>query len=299
MFLRSEQSAFETREHVTDDGLKIEYRNYSPREMASPVPVLCLHGLTRNLRDFDELAPRIASLGFRVIVPSQRGRGGSQYDDDPSRYTPLQYTKDMLGLMNALELGEAIFVGSSMGGIITMLLSEQQPQKVKAAVLNDIGIELDPTGVARIMGYVGKSRSFSSLKLAAIACRETNGHAFPLETSDEFWLNFAKRVCRQTHSGEFAYDYDVAISTPTKSEHAEVPNYANGFASLRTKRVLLVRGETSDLLSNATVEKMKAMHPSLRYCEVPNIGHVPFLTEPAAWADLSDFLLRLRNVEGG
>lgn len=274
----------------TTDGLQIEYREYRPSGEFHSIPVICLHGLTRNLRDFEDLAPMIAERGFRAIVPSQRGRGGSDYDPNPERYQPDQYATDMKGLLDALGIEQAIFVGSSMGGIITMLLSERHPNLVRAAVLNDIGIDLDPVGVARIMGYVGLPSAFASWQEAAEACRDGNGHAFPKETSAEYWMKFARRVCQETTSGQISYAYDLAIAVPTQTAHAAVPDYAKAFATLRNEPVLLVRGQTSDLLSVSTVEKMKALHPELEYMEVPDVGHVPFLTEKTAWPRVAAFL---------
>ena len=126
-----------------------------------------------------------------------------------------------------------------------------------------LGIELDPVGVARIMGYVGKAQLFDSWEAAAENCREGNGHAFPTETDDAYWMRFAKRVCRQTDLGNITYAYDLAIAVPTQSAHAEVPNYTEAFKTLSKKPVLLVRGETSDLLARATADKMMAFAPKI------------------------------------
>ncbi len=285
-----EHTAYTEKVFKTDDGLNLEYRDYPASGETSLFPVICLHGLTRNLCDFEEVAPLIADLGFRTIVPSQRGRGKSEYDDNADRYNPDQYTTDMIGLLDELAIPEAIFIGSSMGGIITMLLSQRQPSRVRAAVLNDIGTELDPVGVTRIMGYVGKAQMFDTWEAAAENCREGNSHAFPNETDDAYWIKFAKRVCRQTVLGQITYAYDLAIAAPTRSAHAEVPNYTEAFKTLSEKPVLLVRGQTSDLLAKTTVDKMMALHPGLLFIEVANVGHVPFLSEVDAWPRIADFL---------
>ena len=129
---------FDDRFFETADGLRLHYRDYGPRETRAE-PVLCLHGLTRNVRDFDELAPRIASLGRRVIVASQRGRGESDRDPLAERYNPGVYTADMLGLLDQVQIRRAVFVGTSMGGLMTMIAAVQAPGRVAGAVLNDIG----------------------------------------------------------------------------------------------------------------------------------------------------------------
>lgn len=276
--------------HTLSDGVRIEYRDYPLSGNREKTPVICLHGLTRNLLDFDELAPRISGLGHRVIVPSQRGRGGSDYDPVPERYRPDQYADDMIALLDHLVIPRAIFIGSSMGGIITMLVSHHEPARVAAAVLNDIGTDLDPAGVARIMGYVGGGSVFEGWTEAAIACRELNRHAFPHETSDAYWLDFAWRTCREDENGNVSFAYDPAIASVTRADHDAVPDYTTPFQSLAGKATLLVRGETSDLLNTATVAKMKKLHPNLNYVEVAGIGHVPFLTEPDAWQQVGCFL---------
>lgn len=283
-------SEFTEHTFTTEDGIELEYRDYVATGEGRSVPVICLHGLTRNMRDFEEVAPKIASLGFRTITPSQRGRGGSGCDYDPSRYNPDQYTSDMIALLDELDIPNAVFVGSSMGGIITMLLSEREPSRVRAAILNDIGTELDPVGVTRIMGYVGEAHTFDSWEEAAAHCRNGNGFAFPNETSDEYWMAFAKRVCRKTVLNRITYAYDLAIAIPTQSAHAQVPDYTNSFSTLRQKPVLLVRGQTSDLLAPTTVEKMKSIHPKLQFIEVENVGHVPFMSELDAWPHVASFL---------
>ena len=289
--------AFRTGRHRTLDGLTIEYRDYSSGQATDGPTVICLHGLTRNLRDFEDVAPRIAALGFRVIVPSQRGRGGSDYDPNPDNYHPGQYAEDMIGLLDSLKIKKAFFVGSSMGGIMTMLISQTRPDLIIGAVLNDIGIALDPVGVDRIMGYVGAAKSFVTWQEAARACRATNGHAFPLETSPQYWEQFARRVCVEREGGEIEFDYDLNIAVPTQNAHAVVPDFTDAFKCLAQKPVLLVRGETSDLLARETVKAMAAIHPSLEVFEVANIGHVPFLSEPEAWRTLARFLTRVFSKE--
>lgn len=275
---------------VTPDGVAIHYVDYRP-ETETGAPVLCLHGLTRNVRDFEELAPRITELGRRVIVPSQRGRGLSDPDPDPSRYTPAVYVGDMFGLLDHLAIASAVFVGTSMGGLMTMVAAATAPGRVAAAVINDVGPELDPVGMARIRGYAGLPRTAGDLDGAVRLCRDLNGSAFPKETGRTFWERFTRRLFRDLPDGSYALDYDPRIAEAVAAGGAS-PDLWPLFDALRTIPTLLVRGAISDVLMTSTVEEMCRRHPSLGVCEAPDVGHAPFLTEPEAWSALSDFLLR-------
>lgn len=278
------QSRFATR-----DGPQIEYRDYPPQGEPIGMPVLCLHGLTRNVRDFDELAPMIADLGRRVIVASQRGRGGSD-PDQPERYTPGVYTSDMLALLDHLGVEQAVFIGTSMGGLMTMIAAMLAPHRLGGAVLNDVGPELDPVGIARIQSYVGIARPVATWQEAMAYCRETNGAAFPTETSDEFWLDFAKKLFREVETGRIVLDYDPAIARLIVPGSEDLADLWPLFEALRSIPTLIVRGEISDILMPSTIEEMRRRKPDLQVATVPNVGHAPFLTEPAAWSAVKDFL---------
>ena len=169
------------------DGLKISYRDYAPEGEEAGLPVLCLHGLTRNLKDFEAFAPKVAATGRRVIAASQRGRGDSQWDSQTERYHPGVYAQDMLDLLDHLSLPRAVFAGTSMGGLMTMVSAMLAPQRVSAAIINDVGPELAPEGIERIRSYVGKSGDHDDWQSAAERAREVNGHAFPKETGEGFW----------------------------------------------------------------------------------------------------------------
>ena len=150
-------SRFEDRYFIVRDGLRLHYRDY-PGASGKP-PILCLPGLTRNARDFAELAERL-SPHFRVLALDFRGRGGSDYDPLPERYTPLTYAGDVIELFGELKIEQAIFVGTSLGGLVTMTIAAIAPQFIAAAILNDIGADVDVTGIERIKGYVGKDVRF-------------------------------------------------------------------------------------------------------------------------------------------
>lgn len=277
----------------TADGPRIEFRDYAPLGSTGGLPVLCLHGLTRNVRDFEELAPQISVLGHRVIVASQRGRAGSDPDPVPERYNPAVYTGDMLALLDKLSIDKAIFVGTSMGGLMTMIAAATAPHRIAGAVLNDIGPEVDPVGLARIQGYVGVGTPASTWEEAAQRSRETQAIAFPKETGDAFWMRFARRTYREAGPGRIVPDYDPEIGRTVQPGSTALTNLWPIYEALRPIPALIVRGELSDILSSETVARMHAMKPDLASALVPDVGHAPFLTEPSAWDAVREFLVRV------
>ena len=167
------------------DGLELYARDY--RAEGTATPVVCLHGLTRNSRDFEALAPRIQALGRRVLVPELRGRGRSDYDPDPQRYLPPVYADDIRRLCDDQGVARLIAIGTSLGGLVTMILATMAPERLAGAVLNDIGPVIDEAGLKRIRSYVGKSRTFDNWEAAAAAVRNVNAAIYP-EFDDADWL---------------------------------------------------------------------------------------------------------------
>src|SRR6185295_1147552 len=163
---------FEERIVATVDGLALYARDYAPLAPVTGLPVVCLHGVARNARDFEVIAPRIAALGRRVIAPDMRGRGKSANDPDPVHYVPTVYAQDVVSLLDKLEIPQAVFVGTSMGGIVTMVIAMTAPARVAASVLNDIGPKMDGEGLKRIASYVGRVRPVANWDEAAAAVRE-------------------------------------------------------------------------------------------------------------------------------
>lgn len=272
------------------DGLALYVRDYAPRAPEKGLPVVCLHGLTRNSADFEDVAPRIAAMGRRVIVPDMRGRGHSQYDSQPARYQPAIYARDVLTILDFLGVARAVFLGTSMGGIITMLVAASAPQRIAAAILNDIGPVLDPRGLARIGGYVGKAGDFASFEDVAAQVRVTQGAAFP-DADAAFWLAFARRVAKALPGGRVGFAYDPAIGDAfAKPSDAPPPDLSPYFAALAQKPVLLLRGALSDLLAADGVETMRRIKPDLVSVEVARVGHAPTLDEGVAVAAIEDFL---------
>jgi|SRR5579884_332432 len=279
------RARFEDRYFTVRDGLRLHYRDY-PGSNAR-LPLLCLPGLTRNSRDFAALAERY-SPRFRVLALEFRGRAGSQYDPQPMRYNPLTYAGDVIELLDQLGIPQAIFVGTSLGGLVTMTVGALAPQRIAATILNDIGPELSPAGLDRIRGYVGKDVRFKSWDDAAEAIANNLGRV-PESYSHEDWVRMARRVCRE-QAGEIRFDYDMAIVVPFEAAPAPTIDMWPLFATLSQKPLLVVRGEKSDLLSADAAEKMKAAAPNARFAVVPGVGHAPELDEPAAVAAIDAFL---------
>ena len=275
-------SASYTDEYWTSpDGLKLYYRDYAgPNDKP---PVLCLHGLTRNSRDFAPLAKTLAG-DWRVIVPEMRGRGNSEYAKDTSTYTPPTYIKDVEALLAELGIEKFVAIGTSMGGLMTMLMAAKDASRIVAAVLNDIGPEIDPTGLAHIAGYVGQGRSFDTWMHAANSLRETHGASFP-DYSIDTWLEMAKRTMVLGQNGRLVLDYDMGIADPFKSANdAPQPDLWPAFKALSDTPILLVRGELSNLLTEQTQSRMARVHGNLRTVTVPRVGHAPMLDEPESLA---------------
>jgi pimeloyl-ACP methyl ester carboxylesterase len=277
------------------DGLRLHARDYAGGD--DKTPVICIHGLTRNSRDFEDLAPMIAATGRRVIAVDVRGRGQSARDPNPANYHPGTYATDIVTLMAQQGMARAVFIGTSMGGLITMVLAAFAPQVIAAAVLNDVGPELSPVGIARIGGYVGQGKPVETWADAAAYARTINASAFP-DAPEAEWDRFARRTFREGEDGKPALDYDPDIALAFKVDPdappVPVPDMWPLFRALTTGRpTLLIRGELSDLVDEAIAAKMRQAAPDMAYAEVPRVGHAPMLTEPAAWSAIEAFLERL------
>jgi len=287
---------FEERIVATIDGLALYARDYPPLLPETGLPVICLHGLTRNSRDFEVVAPRIAALGRRVIAPDMRGRGQSANDPDPAHYVPAVYAQDVLKLMDTLEIPRAVFVGTSMGGLIMMVLATIAPDRIGASVLNDVGPRLSASGLGRIASYVGRSKPVSSWTEAAEVVRAINGSAFPERADDDsFWLRAARRTYRQREDGQIEADYDphIALAFADFDEDATPPDLTPLFQALSAQPVLSIRGGISDILTADGVSHMRNVNPTLETATIENIGHAPALDEPESWDAILDFLAKV------
>jgi pimeloyl-ACP methyl ester carboxylesterase len=272
------------------DGLKLHARCYGPRA-AGGLPVVCLPGLARTTADFDALAPALADGGARrVIAIDYRGRGLSDYDRDPDNYNFQIELADILAILTALEALPAIFIGTSRGGILTMLLAAQRPTAIAGAVLNDIGPVLEQKGLMRIKGYVGRLPQPRNFEEGAEILRRLFDAQFPKLTHED-WLSSALRTFKE-ENGRLVPTYDVRLARTLEGVDLERPLPAlwKEFEALRAMPVLAIRGANSDLLSPATVEAMAARHPGLATFEVPDQGHAPLLAEPETIGRIANFV---------
>lgn len=268
------------------DGLQLFYRAWDGD--AERLPLLCMHGLTRNSADFIELADHLAPC-HRVIAPDVRGRGRSARDPDWRNYHPTFYSGDMWTLLDELQIERAVLVGTSMGGIMAMLMAVQQPQRVAALVLNDIGPEIHPVGLARIAAYAGVVQPLSSWADAEAQMRERYGAALPGK-DDAFWQRYTRRSFRAGADGVPAADYDPAIANRFGDDSAAAAQQLWELFRHIRQPLLVLRGELSDILAPATVTRMAELHPQLRSVEVRQRGHVPLLDEPEVLAAIDALL---------
>lgn len=283
---------FKERRWHAPDGVPLFARDYPAADGAARLPVICIHGLTRNSRDFEELAPWLADTGRRVLAVDIRGRGRSGRSADPMRYQLPVYARDMLALLDALGIARAHFIGTSMGGLITMMLAARRSRAIASAILNDVGPEVDPAGVARIAGYAGQPVTIETWDDAVAYFKRTSAVAFP-DLAEDGWRTLAERGCVADAEGRPVFDYDPAIAIPIMAKPLPRRSLLAWLLFLRLARsrpTLLIRGALSDLLSQATAANMRRAAPRMAYAEVAGVGHAPLLSEDAAKRAILQFL---------
>ncbi len=271
-------------------GLVLSARDYAGAAGPARLPVVCIHGLTRNSRDFADLAPWIAARGRRVLAVDVRGRGRSARDPNPLNYHIFTYASDIVGLLAALGIRHAHIVGTSMGGLTSMALASLRPDLIAGAVLNDVGPEIDPQGLARITDYVGRPVSVRNWEEAAAYVRAQNAAALP-GYSDDDWMRMARRLFTENAAGVPVLDYDPDIAVPMRAAAGAASDLWPLWGTLAASRpILVLRGALSDLLTRRTVDLMQATAPHMGFAEIAGVGHAPVLDEPEARAAIGDFL---------
>jgi pimeloyl-ACP methyl ester carboxylesterase len=281
--------------YTSTDGLDLYARDYAASSGPARLPVICIHGLTRNSADFDEVAPWLASMGRRVLAVDVRGRGKSAIDPDPSNYKQPVYAGDIIKLAHDLGIERAVFIGTSMGGLITMTVALKKPSLIAAAVLNDTGPVLSMRGLDRIRGYAGKGKPVASWDDAALAIKNINELAFPSNSMDE-WMKWARRAFQENERGALVMRYDPNIALALQTGKLKPTSFLarHAFRKLACRRpTLLVRGELSDLIEGPQSAEMRKAAPSMQYVEVPGVGHAPMLTEPVAREAIRQFLAQV------
>jgi pimeloyl-ACP methyl ester carboxylesterase len=274
------------------DGLKLHVRCYGSQH-APRLPVVCLPGLTRTTADFHELATALASdseAPRRVLSLDYRGRGLSDYDPSPANYNLAVELKDLQTVLDGVGIKRAVFIGTSRGGLLTMLLAMVRPASIAGAVLNDIGPVIEPAGLARIKSYVGKMRQPVSFEHAGDLLRELFDAQFPKLTARD-WLASAHASFKLEH-GQFVPTHDVALAKNLGDLDLSKPqpHLWDAFAALASVPLLAVRGANTDLLSEQTMTEMQARHPGMHRIDVPEQGHPPILSGTELLQRLADFV---------
>lgn len=277
------------------DGLKLHVRDYQAPYAVLP-PALCLPGLTRNSADFDTLARRLAADPHRprrVVALDLRGRGRSEHDPDPARYNLGVELADILAVIAALDIAPAVFIGTSRGGLLTMLMAAVQPGAIAGAVLNDIGPAIEPEGLERIRSYVGRLALPASFEDGARMLRGLFGAHFTRFAGDD-WLAHARRSWLADADGRPAASYDprLAATLAPADPPQPLPQLWEQFAALANVPVLTIRGENSDLLSADTLARMQGLRPDMATMVIAGEGHAPVLEGETA-ARVAAFVERI------
>ncbi|MBU6267080.1 MAG: alpha/beta hydrolase [Sphingomonadales bacterium] len=284
---------------LSEDGLRLHYRDYPAHRAgidAARPPIVCLHGLTRNARDFETLAASLAGK-WRVICPEMRGRGDSAYSRNWSTYQPLQYVSDVRALLDQAGIDRFIAIGTSLGGLMTMILALIEPDRIVGAALNDIGPAISPEGLEKILDYVGQGRNFPTWMHAARALEEIHAGAHPTFAVAD-WLAMAKRTMTLGSNGRIVFDYDMKIAEPfAQAKGAPATDLWPGFDALLGKPLLMLRGALSDLLSPEVFAEMRGRATTAEALVLADVGHAPTLDEPEARAAIARLLARVEAAQ--
>lgn len=272
------------------DGLKLYYRDFGAAH--SGTPVICLPGLTRNSRDFEDLANRLSDRR-RVLTCDFRGRGFSEYDENWENYHPRTYVQDTWTLLDHLGIDKVIVIGTSLGGLCSMVMAATQGDRLAGVVMNDIGPEINPAGIARVQEYTGRIPPVTTWDEAAEQSRTIYGEWLP-GLSEADWKKMAWRAYRENEQGVPHLDMDPNIGEAVRKVGAQKGDPWALFDALKDKPVTLLWGVMSDILTKDIVDKMTARKPDLKVVEVPNRGHVPLLDEPECVAAIDAFLEQVK-----
>jgi len=277
--------------YQSQDGLNLYFRTYG--NLKDRPPILCLSGLTRNSGDFDQFAERYSKDRI-VYTLDYRGRGHSDYDPNYQNYNPQIYLGDIFSFFTFTGISKAVFVGTSLGGMLTMGFAGLAKQYIHAVMINDVGPEISSTGGGRIAGYVGKDVRFSSIEEAAKAQKEQYIGAYP-DVPDEEWLRMTKPAfVLDKEAGNYRPNYDLAIGKALAEQisSGETIDLWPFFEGLKDIPTLALRGALSDVLSEETFSKMLDIHPNMETLVLQNRGHVPQLNEPEALAIMDPFFAK-------
>ena len=275
------------------DGVRLHARIYEPPDGSEAMPpILCMPGLARNARDFEALAPHLAA-SRKTIVIEFRGRGDSAFAKDPMTYVPLTYVQDVVLLLDELGIDRFAAIGTSLGGLVAMLMAASLPGRLVGVVLNDVGPELEHAGLERIRDYIGAGGSQPTWMHAARAFAELNAAIYP-DYGIHDWLRLTKRTHRLTPEGRIVTDYDKQIAAPLRLATDEQGiDLWPAYRALGDAPVLILRGALSDILAQAAATKMAKDLPNARLVEVPGVGHAPTMDEAGARAAIDAWVSEL------
>jgi len=291
------KSAYKKGYWWSNDGLRLHFRDYPAQRTDGHPPILCLPGLTRNARDFEALAEELSQY-WRVICVDLRGRGESAYAKDPLTYVPLTYVQDVEALLAQEGINEFIAFGTSLGGIIAMLLASTRPGRVKGILLNDIGPEMAQQGLERIRRSVGQGRSFATWMHAARWLKEEFADIHS-DMTVHHWLTMSKRLMKVTRGGRIVLDYDMRIAEPFAMPGGEAGvDLWPAFDTLAETPMLLVRGGKSDVLTGELATAMQLRQPHLKIAAIEGCGHAPTLDEPEARMAIEALLAEIAMKAG-
>ena len=282
---------FTEHHYQANDGLSLYYRRYGSGKDA----IVCLPGLTRNSKDFHEIATQLSSR-YCVLSLDLRGRGQSDWDFDWRNYHPVTYIRDTWTLLDQLDFSRFILLGTSLGGLLAMIMASQQPERIRAVILNDVGPEADPAGYARILASFDQQFEVKNWQDAALYCERNYQAALP-DMPAEFWRDFAHKNYREGEGGRPEIECDPKIGEAIrKGDLSRIAGVQvdpwETFAAI-TAPCLVLRGEISDILSAEIVQRMKEVKPALKTAVIPNRGHAPLLYETESLAAIHEFLERI------
>ena len=284
---------FSEHHYLTREGLSLYYRSYG----SGTDVVVCLPGLTRNSKDFHEIAIHLASR-YRVLCLDLRGRGRSDRDPRWSNYHPATYLRDIWKLVDLLGIDRFMLIGTSLGGLLSMIMASQQPQRVRAVVLNDVGPEANPSGYARILASFDQEVEVRDWQEATRECVQSYQSALP-DMPAEFWQAYVHKNYREGTDGRPELDSDSnIIEAIRKGDQSRIAGvHVDPWAAFEamTMPCLVLRGELSDILSADIVERMTAVKPDLINAVIPNRGHAPLLYEPESLVAIDAFLHQLSS----
>lgn len=288
-------SAFRDIFFSSEDGLRLHARDYPAGAPSNAnLPVVCLPGLSRNARDFHQLALLLANhpeKPRRVIAVDYRGRGLSQHDPNPANYNVVVECKDVIALCDRLGLTQCLFIGTSRGGLILHILAALRPDLIAATVLNDIGPAIEAEGLMEIRDYLGRRSTFSSFEQAAEGLAALHGKTFPALTSAD-WLDMAHALYAERDGTILVADYDPVLNDQLQAIDFSkpLPTLWPQFEALAEKPMLVIRGEHSKLFSTQTLQAMVEGRAKITTRTATGQGHAPLLHHEDVFPSLSTFL---------